>query len=42
MPEGKRPLGMQRRRWVNNNKMDLEYVGWGVMDWMDLVQERYR
>jgi hypothetical protein len=31
-PEGKRPLGRPRHRWVDNNKMDLE-IGWGGMDW---------
>jgi hypothetical protein len=28
MPEGKRPLGRQRRRWVENIKMDLRVIGW--------------
>jgi hypothetical protein len=32
-PEGKTPLVRPRRRWENNNKMDLQEVGWGVMDW---------
>jgi hypothetical protein len=31
-PEGKRPLGRPRRRWVDNIKMDLEEVGWGDVD----------
>jgi hypothetical protein len=31
-PEGKRPLGRLRRRWVDNIKMDLREIGWGVMD----------
>jgi hypothetical protein len=39
-PEGKRPLGRKRRRWVNNIKMDLRGIGWGVMDWIDLAQDR--
>jgi len=40
-PEGKRPLGRSRRRWEdNNNKMDLQVVGYGGMDWIDLVQNR--
>jgi hypothetical protein len=39
-PEGKRPLGRQRRRWVDNIKMDLREIGWDVMDWIDLAQER--
>jgi hypothetical protein len=31
-PEGKRPLGRSRRRWVDNIKMDLREIGWGGMD----------
>jgi hypothetical protein len=31
-PEGKRPLGRPRRRWVDNIKMDLREMGWGGMD----------
>jgi hypothetical protein len=31
-PEGKRPLGRPRRRWMNNIKMDFREIGWGVMD----------
>jgi hypothetical protein len=39
-PEGKRPLGRPRHRWVNDNiKMDLLEVGWGCMDWIDLAQD---
>jgi hypothetical protein len=38
-PEGKRPLGRPRHGWVGNFKMDLE-VGWGVVDWIGLVQDR--
>jgi len=41
-PEGKRPLGRQRRRWEDNNKMDLLGVGCGVMDWIELAQDRDR
>jgi len=41
-PEGKRPLGRPRRRWEDNNKMDLEVVGCGVMDWIELDQDRNR
>jgi hypothetical protein len=37
-PEGKRPLGRPRRRWEYNIKMDLQEVGWGGMDWIDLDQ----
>jgi hypothetical protein len=36
-PEGKRPLGRPRRRWKDNNKIDFQVQGWGVMDWIDLV-----
>ena len=41
-PEGKRPLGRARRRWEDNIKMDLEEVGRGCGDWMELVQDRDR
>jgi hypothetical protein len=41
-PEGKRPLGRPRRRWVNNIKMDLRGIGWDSMDWIDLSQGRYQ
>ena len=40
-PEGKRPLGRPRRRWVDNIKMDLREVGGGG-DWMELAQDRDR
>jgi hypothetical protein len=33
-PEGKKPLGRPRRRWVNNIKIDLREIGWGVVDWI--------
>jgi hypothetical protein len=39
-PEGKRPLGRPRRRWVDNIKLDLRDIGWDVMDWIDLGQDR--
>ena len=39
-PEGKRPLGRPRRRWEDNIKMDLEEVGKGCGDWMELDQDR--
>jgi len=41
-PEGKRPLGRPRRRWVDNIRMDLLEVGCGYMDWIGLVQDRDR
>jgi hypothetical protein len=39
-PEGKRPLGSPRRRWVDNIKMDLFEIGWGGVDWIGLAQDR--
>jgi hypothetical protein len=39
-PEGKRPLGRLRRRWEDNIKMDLRDIGYCVMDWIDLAQDR--
>ena len=39
-PEGKRQLGGRSRRWEDNIKMDLQEVGWGHMDWIDLAQDR--
>jgi hypothetical protein len=39
-PEGKRPLGRPRRRWVDNIKMELREIGWDGMDWIDLAQNR--
>jgi hypothetical protein len=39
-PEGKRPLGRQRRRWEDNIEMDLREIGWGGMDWIYLAQDR--
>jgi hypothetical protein len=39
-PEGKRPLGRPRRRWVNNIRMDLGEVGWGDVDWIGLAKDR--
>ena len=41
-PEGKRPLWRPRRRWDDNIKMDLQEVGCGGMDWIDLAQDRDR
>jgi hypothetical protein len=39
-PEGKRPLGRPRCRWVDNIKIDLKEIGWGRMDYTDLSQDR--
>jgi hypothetical protein len=39
-PEGKRPLGRPRRRWVDNIKMDLGEIGWDGTDWIELAQDR--
>ena len=41
-PEGRRPLGIPRRRWVDNIRMDLQEVGFGYMDWIGLAQDRDR
>jgi hypothetical protein len=41
-PEGKRPLGRPRRRWVDNIRMDLGEVEWGDVDWIGLAQDRNR
>ena len=40
--EGKRPMGRPRRRWEDNIKMDLEEVGRGGEDWMELAQDTDR
>jgi hypothetical protein len=39
-PEGKRPLGRPRRKWVDNIKMVVTEIGWDVMDWTYLAQDR--
>ena len=41
-PEGKKPLGRPRRRWVDNIRMDLQEVGCGYMDWIGRAQDRDR
>ena len=41
-PEGKRPLGRPRRRWEDNIEMDLQEVGCGGMDWIELAQDKGR
>jgi hypothetical protein len=39
-PEGKRPLGGPRLRWVDNIKIDLREIEWDGVDWIDLAQDR--
>jgi hypothetical protein len=39
-PEGRRPLGRPRRRWVDNIKMDLRKIGFGNVDWIHLSRNR--
>jgi hypothetical protein len=39
-PQGKRPLGRPRRRWVDNIEMDLREIGWDGVDWIELAQDR--
>jgi hypothetical protein len=41
-PEGRRPLGRPRRRWLDNIRMDLVEVGWDEVDWIGLAQDRDR
>jgi hypothetical protein len=38
-PDGKRPLGRPRRRWVDNIKMDPRETGWDGVDWTDMAQD---
>jgi hypothetical protein len=40
-PEGRRPLGRQRRRWIGNIEIDILEIGLSVVDWIDFVQDRY-
>jgi hypothetical protein len=40
MPEGKRPLGRPRCRWVDNIKMDVRQTRWDGVDWIDRAQDR--
>jgi hypothetical protein len=40
MPEGNRPLGRARRRWVDNIKTDLRETGWDGVNWIDMAQDR--
>jgi len=39
-PEGKKPLGIPRRRWEDNNKLKLQEVGFGGTDWIELAGDR--
>jgi hypothetical protein len=39
-PEGKRPLGRPKRRWIGNIKLDLLEIGLSVVDWIGLAQDR--
>jgi hypothetical protein len=41
-PEGKRPLGRPRHRWVDNIKIDILQISLGDLDWIGLAQDRYR
>jgi hypothetical protein len=40
--ERQRPLRRPRHRWEDNNKMDIQEVEWGSMDWIELAQDRDR
>jgi len=41
-PEGRRPMGRPRRRWVDNIRTNLQELGYGYMDWIGLAQDRDR
>jgi len=41
-PEGKRPLGNPRHKWVDNIRTDFQEVGCGYMDWIGLAEDRQR
>jgi hypothetical protein len=41
-PQGKRPLGRPRRRWMDNIKKDLLEIRMNAVDWIGLAQDRYR
>jgi hypothetical protein len=41
-PEGKRSIGRPRRSWIDNIKMDLLEIELGVVDWIGLIQDKYR
>jgi hypothetical protein len=39
-PEGKKPLGSPRHRWVDKIKVDLREIGWDGVDWIDMAQDK--
>jgi hypothetical protein len=39
-PDEKRPLGRPRRKWEDNIKIDFREIGWEVVDWIHLAQDR--
>jgi hypothetical protein len=41
-PEVRRPFGRPRHRWEDNIKMDIQEIGWGTINWIDLAQDRDR
>jgi hypothetical protein len=41
-PDGKRPLGSPRRRWIDNIKINLLEIGLSVVDWIGLTQDKYQ
>jgi hypothetical protein len=41
-PEGRRPIGRPRRRWIDNIKIDLLEIRLSVLDWIGLAQDKYR
>jgi hypothetical protein len=41
-PEGRRPLGRPRRKWLDNIRIDLGELGWSDVDWIGLAQDRER
>jgi hypothetical protein len=41
-PEGRRPLGRPKRRWLDSIRMDLVEVGWADVDWIGLAEDRDR
>jgi hypothetical protein len=41
-PEGKKPLGRPRHRWIDNIKMEFLEIGLNVVDWIGLTQDRYK